>query len=91
MADDTDHFDIDWIDSGREPQNPPDPAFPDGVDVASSIDTGPTCYVALPYPARRCGAYTVRCRRCGFTAVVTTAGRPDDPRSITVPCKEVAH
>ena len=80
--------DIRWIDAGREPQCPPDPAYPDGGDLDGSAGARQTCKVDLPYPAKRCGRYEVRCRDCGFAVAVTTAGRPDDPRSVTIPCKK---
>lgn len=74
-----------WIDSGREPKVKPDPAWPNGVD----LDTGvrPACRVELPYPAKRIGYYLITCYQCDTQAVCTTAGRPDDPRSMMVPCK----
>lgn len=46
-----------------------------------------SCYCALPYPAARCGLYLVDCERCGVRVGVTTAGRPDDPKSIRIPCQ----
>lgn len=81
---------IEWIDAGREPQHPPNPLYPDGVDLDFALGVSPACRVDLPYPARRCGQYVVRCDVCGLTSVVTTAGRPDDPRSLTVACKTAA-
>ena len=45
------------------------------------------CCMNLPYPAPRCGVYVIICRKCGFKAVITIAGRPDDPRTVTLPCK----
>jgi len=78
-------FRIQWFDRGREPQCPPNPAFPAGVD----IDSGkrPACHVKLePYPAPRCGFLYLECQRCGTHAIITTAGRPDDPRSVQLPC-----
>ena len=43
--------------------------------------------MTLPYPAKRCGQYYVECRICGFNAIITTAGRPDDPQIIIkMPC-----
>jgi hypothetical protein len=77
-------FKIDWIDRGLEPQCPPDPKYPNGID----LDTGerPACKADLPYPTPRCGLYFVKCERCDVTIVVTTAGRPDDPRSVYVTC-----
>jgi hypothetical protein len=81
-------FKIDWIDRGREPQCPPNPAYPNGVDLDGALKLGvPTCKTDLPYPAKRCGLYYVECRLCGCNALITTAGRPDDPRSVVMPCK----
>ena len=76
--------DIRWFDRGVEPKCPPNPKYPLGIDLG--VDIGRNCKVALPYPAKRCGYYVVRCERCGYTIGVTTAGRPDDPRSIRLPC-----
>lgn len=81
----TESHKVKWIDGGREPQCQPNPNYPDGIDVIET--TGPnTCKVDLPYPAMRCGAYEVKCRACGRKITVTTAGRPDDPRSVTMQC-----
>jgi hypothetical protein len=85
---DNEHFEIEWIDSGREPKCKPDPAYPDGVDLDVVRDrVVPSCLITLPYPAKRCGRYLLECRLCGLTAVCTTAGRPDDPRSIKLACR----
>jgi hypothetical protein len=78
-------FKIKWHDSGREPQCEPDPDYPSGKDVDGSFGL-PSCETPLPYPARRCGHYVVRCRLCGYSVAITTAGRPDDPRSLRMPC-----
>lgn len=80
-------FKIGWIDHGREPQCAPDPAFPDGKDCDCSRGQAPVCKVRLPYPALRCGLFYVECRVCGTNAMITTAGRSDDPRSVTLPCE----
>lgn len=81
-------FKIEWIDRGREPQCPPNPAYPDGIDLDGAQELGvPTCKTALPYPAKRCGLYYVECKICGSNALITTAGRPDDPRSVCIPCQ----
>jgi len=78
-------FDITWIDHGREPKGAPNPNFPNGRDI--DITKGqPSCEVLLPYPARRRGLYIVRCKICNELTGVTTAGRPDDPRSVKLPC-----
>jgi hypothetical protein len=78
-----------WIDSGREPTQPPNPKYPDGIeiDLANGRDLG--CKIALDYPAKRCGYYTLKCDVCGASALITTAGRPDDPRSVTLRCKGI--
>lgn len=83
----SDNLTVEWIDAGREPQCAPDPRFPNGVDIDVSKPGELTCQTALPYPALRCGQFLVSCSKCGFNALVTTAGRPDDPRSIKIPCK----
>jgi hypothetical protein len=81
-------FDVQWIDRGREPQCPSRPEFPNGIDIV--VGQPPSCTVELPYPAKRCGYYVVKCRLCGFSVICTTAGRPDDPKSLTVPCLKAA-
>jgi hypothetical protein len=79
-------FSVTWNDAEREPQCAPDPDYPDGKDVDVSQGAGTTCTVELPHPAKRCGFYDVRCTLCGFRAMITTAGRPDDPKSVRFPC-----
>lgn len=79
-------FAISWIDRFCEPACPPDPAYPNGIDIDCSHAAPSACVVELYYPARRCGIYTIKCETCGTTALVTTAGRPDDPRSIRLAC-----
>lgn len=80
-------FHIRWIDSGKWPQVKPNPNYPQGIDI-SGVSEGETgCRVALPYPAKRIGAYAVECRLCGYRLSLTTAGRPDDPRSVALPCR----
>lgn len=84
----SDSFQIKWIDRGREPQCPPHPAYPNGIDLDGAKELGiPTCHTDLPYPAKRCGLYYVECKICASNALITTAGRPDDPRSVLIPCK----
>jgi hypothetical protein len=80
-------FRIEWYDSGREPQHPANPAYPSGVDMDISQGAENTCTAALPYPAKRCGFYAVECMICGYTVGVSTAGRRDDPRSLTIACR----
>lgn len=79
-------FSIEWVDHFREPQCAPDPYFPKGKDVDISRDAEAACKTDLPYPAKRCGAFIVECKTCGQRIAITTAGRPDDPRSLKLAC-----
>lgn len=81
---------IEWLDSGNAPRCAPDPDYPAGKDVDLADGMQPQCRIELPYPARRCGAYLVRCE-CGMAVACTTAGRADDPRSITLRCIPRSH
>jgi hypothetical protein len=85
---------ITFVDSGRYPKCPPDPKFPDGIDVDLAFGAAPTCTVAVPYPSPRCGYLKIECERCGLAVAVTVAGRADDVRQVTVAChrpKETVH
>lgn len=82
----TEQFKIEWLDYFREPRSAPDPDYPTGKDVDCSSEGIPNCVAALPYPAKRCGMYMIECTRCGLRVGCTTAGRPDDPRSIRISC-----
>ena len=86
-------FDIKWIDRRREPKCAHNPAYPEGIDLIEPVTTigRKACKTDLPYPAKRCGYYSVRCRTCHKSVMVTTAGRPDDPRSLTMACNETRH
>ena len=77
---------VKWVDSGREPQCPPNPAHPNGIDIDATHGQFASCETALPYPAKRCGLFMVDCDVCGQTIAITTAGRPDDPRSLKLGC-----
>ena len=78
---------VEWHDHGREPQCPPNPEYPFGIDADASDGADVTCQVDLPYPAQRCGVYVVTCAICGLRVGVTAAGRPDDPKSVKVACR----
>lgn len=78
---------VTWLDETRTPQHPANPAYPNGIDVDCSGGVRVTCTQALPYPARGCGQYLLVCNKCGLTVVITATGRADDPRSVTVACK----
>jgi hypothetical protein len=81
--------DIEWQDAGREPKVAPNPLYPNGIDLDVSDGIKPACFVKLAYPARRVGRYVIKCRTCGWVGIISTAGRPDDPRSVTIPCLRV--
>jgi len=79
---------VTWIDSGRTATGQPDPDYPDGINLSLTQNRfGPSCRVKLPYPAKRIGFHLIECATCGYSAVVTAAGRRDDPCSVTLPCK----
>lgn len=80
-----------WHDAGREPVCAPNPKYPTGIDLDVSKGAFPNCTASLPYPAKRCGSYTVACETCGMRVMCTTAGRLDDPRSIKIACKVGRH
>lgn len=82
-------FRVTWKDRGREPRCAPDPKYPHGIILDTSSDgAAETCSVEVPYPAKRCGVYTIRCKKCGIRMACTTAGRPDDPRVVKIGCHE---
>lgn len=78
---------VHFIDSGREPKCAPNPAFPRGMDIDISRGASRACETALPYPAPRCGYMAVKCESCGQSVLITVAGRPDDPRTVKLPCR----
>lgn len=79
---------VTWFDHQREPQCEPNPAYPNGIDVDLRAKKGARgCATELTYPAPRCGVYLVVCEKCGYSVAITTAGRPDDPRKVTLPCR----
>ena len=82
-----DQFLIEWQDGYREPSCAPNPAYPNGIDIDVSDGKKTACTVSRPDPAKRCGFYVVRCKLCDFSVAVTTAGRVDDPKSVTLPCR----
>ena len=80
------HHIIKWTDHQRAPKIQSNPLYPQGVDVDISDGAFITCTINLPYPAKRCGLYTVSCKVCEMSIALTTAGRRDDPRSVTIQC-----
>lgn len=80
-----------WVDFGREPTQQPNPEYPEGIDMMIGDANWPSCQTPLPYPAKRCGMHVVKCNVCGLQVTVTTAGRPDDPRSVKMNCLPRGH
>lgn len=74
-----------FIDSGRKAQCPPNPDFPEGMAVDAGFKR--MCIVDIPYPSTGCGVLRVDCPVCGIKVGFTVAGRVDDPRRVTLPCK----
>jgi hypothetical protein len=81
---------VHWVDRGYGPKSPPNPEYPKGIDHDLTGGGGAivkSCRTELPYPAKRCGYYVITCGRCHMKTIITTAGRPDDPKSVRLPCK----
>lgn len=79
---------IEFRPSGRgKAQCAPDPHYPDGIKLDTSVAGRPYCLVKLPYPAPECGLWMILCEVCKMTAAVTAAGRVDDPISIKLECE----
>jgi hypothetical protein len=74
---------------GYEPTQPPNPAYPNGIDIdmTGGDRLAQGCKTSLPYPAKRVGYYVVTCAKCHMKTIITTAGRPDDPKSVKLACK----
>lgn len=82
-------FSVEWNDMGRKPETPPNPAYPEGIDVDATKGQRPACFVPIPYPTghENIGYWLITCRVCRAKGIVTAASRPDDPRSLMMPCK----
>ena len=78
-------WDVTWVDYQQEARSPATRTH--GIDVDISGDAPVACESQLPYPAKRCGAYSIVCRACRKTCIVSTAGRTDDPRSLKMACR----
>lgn len=75
----------------RQPTEKPNPQYPNGTHLNSIHNPDrPSCIGDLPYklwPERGLGILIIECRTCGLVTAVTTAGRPDDPITLTQNCK----
>jgi hypothetical protein len=88
IVSDEGHLKIFWLDHGRDPQCAPNPEYPNGIDVdLRQKKKGASCVATLNYPAPRCGVWLIACDRCHASFAVTAAGRVDDPKTVTLPCK----
>lgn len=76
-----------WIDGGRSATQPANPQFPDGFNLDISKGSERSCTARLPYPAARCGIWEIEFDACQLKAMVTAAGRADDPRSLRIACR----
>jgi hypothetical protein len=83
------HITLTFISQNRKAECPPDPRYPEGIHL--DPQRLPACRVDLPYPAPCVGVWYIECDRCKTVVAVTAAGRPDDPRSIMLPCKDPSH
>ena len=78
-------FEFTLITTGRKVQCPPNPEFPVGMSVDAGYRV--MCAVDLPYPSDSCGVLRIDCPKCGIKVGFTVAGRIDDVRRVTLPCK----
>lgn len=78
---------VEWVSKNRPPQCAPNPDFPDGKNLMHFDPEYLHCKIPIPYPAECCGTWIISCLKCGLRVAATAAGRPDDPKSLTVNCK----
>ena len=83
----TGKIEVTFLSHHRKAQCAPDPKHPNGIDLDLTDGAAVACLAELPYPAECCGVLIVRCKSCGNSAAITTAGRVDDPRTVKLPCK----
>ena len=81
-------FTFEWIKRGDRPINPPNPDYPNGIEVNMRLRPGPVCHIDLPYPAKEVGTHIITCNECGRRVAITAASRADDPRVLVVTCKK---
>lgn len=83
------NIEVRFVPNGRgKAQCPPNPKYPDGIDIDASVRFLPSCMVSIPYPAPECGHWEIGCKECNQTILVTAAGRPDDPKSARIRCQK---
>jgi hypothetical protein len=79
-------FRISFVDRAGPPRNATNPTYPNGLDIDLSQGK-PGCLTDLPYPAEERGKWLIECTQCGTNAMVTAAGRRDDPKTVRLQCK----
>jgi len=82
----TGNIEVTFLSNHRPPKCAPNPKYPNGIDLDVTHGASVACQADLPYPAECCGVLFVRCKSCGYSIAITTAGRVDDPRTIKLPC-----
>jgi DNA-directed RNA polymerase subunit RPC12/RpoP len=81
---------VTWKDRDTRPLFPADPDFPDGTHLDLAFGAEAACWTDLPYPVVTVGAHQVECPTCGLRLLCGANGRPDDPRTVKVPCRQAA-
>lgn len=82
---------VEWIDRKAEPTIPFNRNFPNGMELDNTKGELPACLIKFPmYPTPRNGWWSIVCKQCGLTAIVTTAGRVDDPVSVMLACRKTS-
>jgi hypothetical protein len=77
---------VEWLSRHRKPTVESNPQYPDGMDI--DMGNRPACKVEFPYPAECVGLWFIECHDCKSTAIITAAGRQDDPKSYMLPCRQ---
>ncbi len=75
-----------FLSERRKAQQPPDPRHPLGI-VVDGTKGRLACSVSLEYPSPCVGKWLIQCDTCDMVALVTAAGRVDDPHTVRLPCK----
>lgn len=83
------HIKVEFLSHNRKAVCAPNPDYPEGMDVDLTEPQATACQTAIPYPAECCGVWLLQCTACGTSVAVTAAGRPDDVRSVKIPCRTI--
>jgi hypothetical protein len=80
-------FETTWSPADHTATWPAKPAYPEGETIDEQPGAPRSCLAALRYPAPCCGTWSIHCRACRKTVVVTAAGLADDPCSVRIGCQ----